>query len=155
MKEYKNRYGDIFTFVEDGENDILWQGNFEFCRIGMPNNYTNAYNAYCNDVEEPISMKEFEKVVHGYDEETLKWDYPKYLQMVESLKDEIEMVDPSGGPYLTRGMLMDSFGFKDCIIEDFKPIETGFKIIIKKCEFCHQVKGHKMSCPTQKIQINI
>jgi len=156
MKEYKNRYGDIFTFVEDGENDILWQGNFEFCRIGMPNNYTNAYNAYCKDVKKPMSMKEFEKAVHGYDNETLKWDYPKYLQMVESLKDEIDMVDPSGGPYLSRGMSMDSFGFKGYKIEDFKPIDKGFKIITEKCPLCHQAGGiHKMSCETQKIQINL
>jgi hypothetical protein len=52
--------------------------------------------------------------------------------MVESLRDEIDMVDPSGGPYLSRGMSMDSFGFKDSIIEDFQKIDTGYKIIIKK-----------------------
>lgn len=132
MKEYKNRYGDVFTFSEDGDRNILWQGNFEFCRIGMPNNYKNAYDAYCNDVKKPMPIKEFEKVVHGYDEETLKFDYPKYITMVESLEDEIDMVDPSGGPYLSRGMSMESFGFKDSIIEDFKPIETGYKIIIKR-----------------------
>jgi len=111
MRNHKNRYGEIFTFIEDDDHNILWQGNFEFCRIGMPNDYTNAYNAYCNDVTNPMSIKQFEKAVHGYDDETLKWDYPKYLPMVESLKDEIEMVDPSGGPYLTRGMSMDSFGY--------------------------------------------
>jgi hypothetical protein len=135
MREYKNRYGDVFTFSQDGENDILWQGNFEFCRIGMPNNYTKAYDQYLKDNEgnqSLMTLKQFESAVHGYDDETLKWDYPKYLPMIESLKDEIDMVDPSGGPYLCRGMLMDSFGFKDCIIEDFKPIDTGFKIIIKK-----------------------
>jgi hypothetical protein len=42
------------------------------------------------------------------------------------------MVDPSGGPYLSRGMSMDSFGFVGSVIEDFKPIDTGYKIIIKK-----------------------
>ena len=49
MKNYKNRYGDVFSFVEDDDYNILWEGNFEYCRFGMPNDYTNAYNAYCND----------------------------------------------------------------------------------------------------------
>ena len=132
MRAYSNRYGDVFTFTEDDDHNILWEGNFEYCRIGMPNNYHNAYNAYCKDFKNTMCIKEFEKAVHGYDEETLKWDYPEYLKMVESMKDEIDMIDPSGGPYLSRGMSMDSFGFKGYKIEDFQKIDTGYKIIIKK-----------------------
>jgi hypothetical protein len=155
MKEYKNRYGDVFTFTEDENHDVLWTGNFEYCRIGMPNDYTKAYNAYVKDGGKR-SFNEFKEVVHDYDDETLTYDYPEYIQMVECLRDEIDMVDPSGGPYISRGMKLDSFGFKDYVVKDFKNIDTGYKIITEKCENCHQAGGkHKMSCSTQKIQINI
>lgn len=26
---------------------------------------------------------------------------------------------------------------------------------MEKCKYCNQTKGHKMSCPTQKIVVNI
>ena len=84
MREYKNRYGDVFKFTKDDDHNILWEGNFEYCRWGITEN------------------------------------------------DGIDMVDPSGGPYLSRGMSMDSFGFKDSVIEDFQKIDSGYKIIIKK-----------------------
>jgi hypothetical protein len=159
MREYKNRYGDVFTFTEDDDHNILWEGNFEFCRIGMPNDYQNAYNAYLKDNEGKqsiMTLAQFKDVVHHYDDETLSYDYPKYVKMIDCLRDEIDMVDPSGGPYLTRGMSMDSFGFKGYKIEDLKPIDKGFKIITEKCPLCHQAGGiHKMSCETQKIQINL
>jgi hypothetical protein len=56
MREYKNRYGDLFTFTEDDNHDVLWEGNFEFCRIGMPNDYTRAYEAYLKDNEGKQSL---------------------------------------------------------------------------------------------------
>ena len=152
---YKNRYGDEFTFTRDENHDILWEGEFKWCRFGMPNDYTRAYEAYCNDVETPIPLEEFKKAVHHYDDETLTYDYPEYNRMVDSLKNEIEMVDPSGGPYISRGMSLGSFGFKDYVVKDFKRIDTGYKIITEKCAYCNQARGHKMSCSTQKIQINI
>jgi hypothetical protein len=155
MREYKNRYGDVFTFTEDDNHDVLWEGDFKWCRFGMPNDYTRAYEAYCNDVETPIPLEEFKKAVHHYDDETLTYDYPEYNRMVDSLKNEIEMVDPSGGPYISRGMSLGSFGFKDYVVKDFKRIDTGYKIITEKCAYCNQARGHKMSCSTQKIQINI
>lgn len=158
MREYKNRYGDVFTFTEDENHDVLWEGNFEFCRIGMPNDYTDAYNAYLKDNEHSqslMTLNQFKDAVHNYDDETLKYDYPQYIKLVKSLDDEIEMVDPSGGPYLSRGMSLDSLGFKGYHIADFKPIETGMKIITEKCPMCHLAGGHKMSCSTQKIQINL
>jgi hypothetical protein len=66
------------------------------------------------------------------------------------------MVDPSGGPYISRGMSMNSFGFKDYIVKDFERIDTGYKIITEKCLMCNQAASiHKMSCSTQKIIINI
>lgn len=132
MKEYKNRYGDVFTFTEDENHDILWEGNFEFCRTGMPNDYTDAYAAYCKDEEDPMPLERFQNAVHNYDDETLAYDYPEYIKLVKSLKDEIDMVDPSGGPYLSRGMSLDSLGFKGYKIVDFKSTGTGIKIITDK-----------------------
>jgi len=66
------------------------------------------------------------------------------------------MVDPSGGPYISRGMSLGSFGFKDFKVKDFERIDTGYKIITEKCDKCHQAGGvHKMGCETRKIQINL
>ena len=151
---YKNRYGDVFTFTRDENHDILWEGNFDYCRIGMPNDYTKAYNAYINDVENPMVFEEFMKAVHEWDDETNNYHYPEYVKMVECLKDEIDMVDPSGGPYITRGMSLDSFGFKGYFVKDFKRSDTGMKIITEKCAYCNQAGGiHKMGCETRKMQI--
>ena len=153
---YKNRYGDEFTFTEDNNQDVLWEGEFKYCRFGMPNDYTKAYEAYCNDVETPMPLEEFKTAVHHYNNETHTYDYSEYNRMVESLTNEIDMIDPSGGPYITRGMSLGSFGFKDYVVKDFKRIDTGYKIITEKCEGCHKVGGkHKMSCPTKKIQIHL
>jgi hypothetical protein len=76
--------------------------------------------------------------------------------MVDSLVNEIDMIDPSGGPYITRGMPLGSFGFKDYVVKDFKRIDTGYKIITEKCAYCNQPAGiHKMGCETRKIQIHL
>jgi len=153
---YKNRYGDEYTFTRDENHDILWEGEFKYCRFGMPNDYTRAYEAYCNDVETPMPLEEFKKAVHQWDDETLTYDYPEYVKMVDTLTDEIDMIDPSGGPYISRGMPLDSFGFKKYVAKDFKRIDTGYKIITEKCAYCNQAAGvHKMGCETRKIQINI
>jgi hypothetical protein len=153
---YKNRYGDEFTFTRDENHDILWEGDFKYCRFGMPNDYTRAYEAYCNEVETPMPLEEFKKSVHKWDDETLTYDYPEYVKMVDTLTDEIDMIDPSGGPYITRGMPMDSFGFKNYVIKDFKRIDTGYKIVTEKCAYCNQAGGiHKMGCETRKIQIHL
>ena len=36
--EYKNRYGDIFTFEVNERKNIDWKGNFEWCRVGYEDN---------------------------------------------------------------------------------------------------------------------
>ena len=157
MTTYKNRYGDVFTFTKDDNHDILWEGNFEYCRFGMPNDYTRAYEAYCNDVIEPMPLKEFKEAVHEYDVDIKEYRLGyTYLNMVDSLAHEIDMVDPSGGPYITRGMSLSSFGFKDHVVKDFQKINTGYKIIIEKCSGCNKPGAiHKMSCPTKKATVFI
>jgi hypothetical protein len=155
-RTYKNRYGDEFTFTRDENHDILWEGEFKYCRFGMPNDYTKAYNAYINDVDTPMVFEEFKEKVHTYDVETSQYIYDKYNRMVETLRNEIDMVDPSGGPYISRGMPLDSFGFKNYVVKDFKRIDTGYKIITEKCAYCNQAAGiHKMGCETRKIQIHL
>ena len=153
---YKNRYGDEFTFTRDENHDILWEGDFKYCRFGMPNDYTRAYEAYCNDVKTPMPLELFKKAVHEWDDETNNHHYPEYVRMVGTLVNEIDMIDPSGGPYISRGMSMDSFGFKKYVVKDFKRIDTGYKIITEKCAYCNQAGGiHKMGCETRKIQVNL
>jgi hypothetical protein len=158
MREYKNRYGDVFTFTKDENHDILWEGNFEYCRVGMPNDYTRAYEAYCNDVESPWSLEKFKEAVHEYDVDIKEYRLGyTYLSMVDSLVNEIDMVDPSGGPYITRGMSLGGFGFKDHVVKDFQKIDTGYKIITERnerCAYCNLAGGaHKMDCETRKVTI--
>ena len=154
---YKNRYGDEYTFTRDEHHDILWEGEFKYCRFGMPNDYTRSYEAYCNGVTEPIPLEEFKKAVHEYDSDIKEYRLGyEYVSMVDSLKNEIEMIDPSGGPYISRGMPLDSFGFKKYVVKDFKRIDTGYKIITEKCAYCNQPAGiHKMGCETRKMQVHL
>jgi hypothetical protein len=129
---YKNRYGDIFTFTLQEDGNVLWEGNFEYCRIGMPNDYTKAYKEYIDDncnSDYCMSLKQFKEEVHRYDDETHQYIYDKYVRMVESLKDKIDMIDPSGGPYISVGMSLSTFGFKDLKVNDFETKENGFLII--------------------------
>jgi len=75
---------------------------------------------------------------------------------VDSLSNEIDMIDPSGGPYITRGMSLASFGFKDYIVKDFQKIDTGYKIVTEKCSVCNKPGNtHKMSCSTKKATVLI
>lgn len=163
MTTCKNRYGDVYTFTKDNNNDILWEGKFEYCRFGMPNDYTEAYEKYYNDECVPphdhtYSLSQFKIAVHEYDAEVS--DYTpfakKYMYLVKSLPNEIDMVDPSGGPYISRGMSLDSFGFKNYVVKDFQKTDTGMKIITEKCAYCNQPAGiHKMGCETRKIQVHL
>jgi len=129
---YKNRYGDEFTFTLQEDGNVLWEGNFEYVRIGMPNDYTEAYQSYLDDREgldedNILCLEEFKRDVHEYQDGT--YLYPEYVRMVKSLTDEIDMVDPSGGPYMSRGMSLDRFGFEGLKIKDFKSVDEGYLII--------------------------
>lgn len=156
MTTYKNRYGDLFTFTKDDNNDIVWKGNFEYCRIGYPNDYTKAYNTYVHDGGK-FSFNEFKNLVHAYNDDKKEYELGfKYVSLVESLKNKIDMVDPSGGPYIGVGMSLNSFGFKDYKVAYIETIENGYKIITEKCSGCHKPGNvHKMSCPTQKATVFI
>ena len=137
MIQYMNRYGDNYNFTKDSDGNILWTGKFEYVRRGYPNDYTKAYEAFHNDFPETemLSFEDFKNQVHEYDDE--KKDYilgRKYVQLVESLMDKIDFIDPSGGPFIGLGANMGRFSetFEDMIVEDIIEVEDGYKLIIKK-----------------------
>jgi hypothetical protein len=127
--EYKNRYNDVYSFTKDDDNNVLWEGNFRWCRMAWPNDYGPAYKQYLKDEPSPMSFEDFQEAVH-------KEGLEKYQVLVKSDMTRIHMVDPSGGPYLTEGMHLGKWlgeGFENLIIDRFESIDTGFKIITKKC----------------------
>lgn len=127
--EFTNRYGyeQSFTMLEDG--NILWRGDFNYCRFGFPNNYDEAYQKYQEDGGE-LSLDAFKKEIHRseYDDSD-EYIGPseimgKYANHIISDQSVIDMVDPSGGPYMTQGMKVF-----DKEIKEFKPHPDGYLII--------------------------
>ena len=132
QETYTNRYGDKFTFTLLEDGNVQWSGNFEYIRIGYPNVYDTAYTAYQNDGG-TLTLEEFKEQIHTslYDD---KKQYigqseigQKYSKLVYSNMDVKNMVDPSGGPYLSEGMKI-----LDKEIQEFKSNKEGFLIITKK-----------------------
>jgi hypothetical protein len=136
--EYSNRYNDVFTFSKTEDGNILFEGEFKWMRCSWPNVYDRAYDAYCADADtdERMTLGEFKTAVHEYDKETFKSTpfAKKYQGLVYSNKDVIDMIDPSGGPYMHSGYDMGMFdeSFKGMIVEEFKSSPEGYLIIIKK-----------------------
>lgn len=137
--EYKNRYGDVHTFTKTEDGNILWEGNFEYSRRGCPNVYTEAYAHYVLDGGN-MDLEQFEKEVHEavYDENRnyvgMSETSQKYGKLVYSDTSIIDMLDTSGGPYISSEMDMGRFAeeFEGMIVDRFERVETGYKIIIKK-----------------------
>lgn len=140
--KYTNRYNDVFTFSKSEDGNILFEGEFKWMRCGWPNIYTEAYEAYCVDTEtnQQMTLDEFKKEVHKavYDSEgkyvSMSPTSIKYAKLVFSDKNKIDMIDPSGGPYMHSGHDMGMFdeSFKGMVIEEFKSVPEGYLIIIKK-----------------------
>lgn len=114
MVEYKNRYGDVYTFTKLENGNVLWEGNFEHVRVGFPNVYKKAYQQFRKDGGE-LNQYDFEEKVHEqlYDEEG-NWVSGgpitlKYGLLVYSDHDNINMVDPSGGPCLNEHTNLGNF----------------------------------------------
>jgi hypothetical protein len=132
--QFKNRYNDIYTFTKTDEG-ILWEGSFSWIRREWSNNYDKAYKAYCEDEKLPMSPKEFISQVHQYDADTLEAGKiaKKYASLVYSDTSKINMIDPSGGPYLSveTNMEVISPEFKGLIIDGFKKVDTGYLILLK------------------------
>jgi len=142
---HKNRYNGISTFTLQEDGNILWETDFTWCRFGMPNDYTKAYDAYCKDHEsyckdnnaycvETFTLEQFKQKVHEYDKELKKYPMMKFLQMVRTQENKIDMIDPSGGPYLAASDDMGRIDetFSGMIIKEFTHAETGYLIVIEK-----------------------
>jgi len=139
--EYTNRYNDKFTFSKTEDGNILFEGEFKWMRCGWPNVYTEAYEAYCDDTDtdERMTMGEFKEEVHKsiHDSEgnyvSMSPTSVKYAKLIYSNTNKIDMIDPSGGPYLYSGYDMEfiSEEFEGMIIEEFKPINGNYLIVIK------------------------
>jgi hypothetical protein len=137
--KYNNRYGDSYTFTKTEDGNIFWEGEFGWTRIGYPNVYDEAYGRYIEDGGN-LTLGEFKEEVHRADYDS-KGTYlqmsevsQKYSKLVHPDTEKINMVDPPGGPYICEGFGMEVFDklFKGMIVEELQPIETGYKIIIKK-----------------------
>jgi hypothetical protein len=131
--KYTNRYNDVYTFTKQEDGSVLWEGDFKYCRIGWPNVYKEAYQQYRKDGGD-MHIEQFKVEVHNYDPETYKSSdiSQKYRSLVYSDMNTIDMVDPSGGPYMTSHMDLGSFlgeEFEGRCIREFKPIEEGYLII--------------------------
>jgi hypothetical protein len=130
--EYKNRYGEVFSFVEQEDGNIQWGGDFKYCRIGWPNNYSEAWKKFQEDYG-GLSFEDFKENVHAYDEEKNAYVFPELIKLVKSDTNRISMVDPSGGPYITEGMDMGLFSkvFKAKKVKDFIPNKEGYLIVVE------------------------
>jgi hypothetical protein len=135
--KYTNRYNDVFTFSKTEDGNILVEGEFKWMRCGWPNVYTEAYNAYCADVDtdERMTLGEFKEAVHEYHPETFKSTplAKKYQGLVYSDTTKINMIDPSGGPYMHSGHDMGMFddSFKGMVVDYFESDSKGYLIKIK------------------------
>ena len=138
--KYNNRYGDEYTFtVAENGVDVLWEGEFRHCRLGWPNVYKEAYEAYRKDGGD-MHIEEFKKAVHEYDYEKSEYTplAKQYGKLVYSDTKKISMVDPSGGPYITEGQMLSHIIGGDemnVIVESFEPVETGYLIKTKPHEY--------------------
>lgn len=133
MKEYKNRYRNVQTFTLDPDKNVVWKGDFEFCRFGFPNVYKDAYEQYQKNGGD-MSIEDFKVEVHKYDPETYNAleIAQEYGLLVYSDMNTIDMVDPTGGPYMSSDMhlgeLLDE-EFNGLYIREFKHIEDGYLIL--------------------------
>jgi len=126
---YKNRYGDIYTFTPTSDGNILWEGSFSYTRFAWPNDYTAAYNTYLEQGG-TMPLNEFKKKVHEWDEE--KKDYVMGRELIKLIKSDtskLDMVDPSGGPYIGTGM-----EWMGKIIVGIEPQEGGYLLVTEDIE---------------------
>ena len=118
---YQNRYGDNIVFEHISDDKIKMSGyNHDWMRCAYENDYSEAYRSYkvdCDKLEEPdmdllfedliqskirpLTLNEFKEEAHkGYFYENPK--LRKYVNLIKSDTSDLFMVDPSGGPYLSK-----------------------------------------------------
>lgn len=129
MVTHKNRYGDVFTFEKMENGNIQWSGDFEYCRFGMPNDYSKAWEKFQEDYG-GLSYEDFIDSVHSRHDDTGEYVFPELVELVTSIPNAINMVDPSGGPYLAEGMETDWMGV-DGKIKEFVMNAEGYEIVVE------------------------
>ena len=141
---YHNRHRDKITFDHKGKT-VTMSGYSPYYRSGWPNVYDTAYEKYVEsavvDAElqdsQIMTQEEFEKALY-VDKDDTGWHnnalYQLFGKYIYSDKDTIDMVDPSGGPYLTIGTnLKEFFGrdYEDLVIESIKLGKKSIKFKVK------------------------
>lgn len=136
VHRYTNRYGDVYTFTPQEDGTYLWEGNFEYYRVGYPNDYSKAYDAYCKKHIEGFyegpryTLEEFKEKIHEYDEKERKFVMDSELiGLVTPDTSKLDMVDPSGGPYICIGK-----EFLGGIVSNIEQFGSGYKLTISKNE---------------------
>ena len=128
--KYKNRYGNVFTFTQLESGNIQWSGDFKYGRVGMPNDYSKAWEVFQKEYG-GLDYEEFISSVHTYDEVKEEYVFKDLLPLITTNKNVINMVDPSGGPFINEGTDMNIFGLKG-IVKEFIWQEGGYEIIIER-----------------------
>jgi hypothetical protein len=109
------------------------KGLTEFMRYGFPNVYDKAYDKYVDSalidaelkINQLLTLEEFKEALFVTKDED-SWESNALLKLfgkyIYSDRETIDMVDPSGGPYITVGSnLKYFFGDKiDRIVEKIK-----------------------------------
>ena len=137
MTTYINRYGEDYHFELQPNGNIKWTGNFEWHRCGYPNVYDTAYAQYVADGGTDSELV-FKTRVHEWDTEASTYTEfaKKYMHLVYSDTESIDMVDPSGGPYIAAGQDMGWFheSFKGKMVTKMIPLqgESGYEIVIQQ-----------------------
>lgn len=132
--DYKNRYGEIFTFTKISRYEILWEGPFKYTRCAYDNDYKDAFQRYVKDGGE-LELDMFIEEIHRsiFSGDTGKYIGPseisrKYSSLVSVDFNSLYMVDPSGGPYIGKGSEMKNISkkFRNKIVQSIQPCQGGY-----------------------------
>jgi hypothetical protein len=141
---YNNRYGDDIVFTEVNKTTVEMTGyNPQWIRYGYPNDYSEAYEIYklkCKSLEEVdydylvddpnenctriMSYVEFVSVMEDKIHDKKDHPFKALWKFVKSDTNHIDMVDPSGGPYINVGMNLGRY-FNDNTIREVQEIKFG------------------------------
>lgn len=142
---YHNRYNDKITFDHKGKT-VTMSGHSPYFRYSWPNKYDVAYTKYLASAyldakleqNQMLTQEEFEKALYIDKGDDSNWHknalYQLFGKYIYSDKDTIDMVDPSGGPYLTVGTNLKSFfgkGYENLIIESIEIKKDKIKFKVK------------------------
>lgn len=125
---YTNRYGEIYTFTPTSDGNIFWSGSFSHTRFAWPNDYSVAYKTYLEQGG-TMSLEEFKKKVHEWNDETKEFVMKDFIKLVTSDTTKLDMVDPPGGPYICTGMELNGK-----IVVGLEPKDGGYVLLMKEIE---------------------